>query len=95
MCFLTECREDFLEFVISVVLTKVFDVDISELHSFGAKLHLSFLAGLKVANKTAANPSIMEIQESKLVKSDCPQCGDLSFLASARNAKTDKTTDEH
>lgn len=51
--FLTKCRKNSLEFLISVVFTKVFDVDIGELHSFGAKLYLSFFAGLKVANKSA------------------------------------------
>lgn len=51
MGFLTKCREYFFEFLISVVFTKVFDVDICEFHSFGSKLHLSFLAGLKMANK--------------------------------------------
>ncbi len=50
---LTKHRKDFLQFFIGVVFTKIFDVDIGELHSFGAKLHLSFLTGLKVANKTA------------------------------------------
>lgn len=51
--FLTKCREDFLEFVISVVFAKVLDVDIGELHGFGAKLHFSFFAGLEVADETA------------------------------------------
>lgn len=52
-CCLTKCREDFLEFVVRVVFTKVFDVDIGELHGFGAKLNFSFFPGLKVAHKTA------------------------------------------
>lgn len=51
--FLTKCREDILEFLIRVVFAKVFDVDIGELHSFGAKLHFSFFTGLEMANKTA------------------------------------------
>lgn len=51
--FLTKSRENLLEFLIGVVVTKVFDVDVGELHGFGAKLHFSFLAGLKVAHEPA------------------------------------------
>lgn len=80
MCSLTKCREDFLEFLISVVFTKVFDVDVGELHSFGAKFHLSFLAGLKVANKTADR--IKPITEGTNIKARIS----LS-LASAHNIK--------
>lgn len=49
---LTKCREDLLEFLITIVVAKVLDVHIGELHGFGPKLSLSLLMGLKVANKT-------------------------------------------
>lgn len=52
-CFLTKCSKEFLELLVRVVFTKVFNVDVGELHSFGAELHLPLLTRLKVADKTA------------------------------------------
>ena len=51
LVFLTKCREHLIEFLVTIVFTKVFDVNIGELHSFGAKLNLSFLTRLEVAIK--------------------------------------------
>ena len=57
--FLTECSEDSLEFLVAIVFTKVFDIDIGELHSFGAKLNLSFLTRLEVANEPVHRINLM------------------------------------
>lgn len=48
---LTKYTKDLLEFFISEVFSKVFNVNIGELHNFGPKFHLSFLAWFEVANK--------------------------------------------
>lgn len=50
---LTKSCEDLLEFLIVVVFSKVFDVDIGELQSLAAQLLLSLFTGFKVSHKAA------------------------------------------
>lgn len=62
---LTKGWEDLLEFLIGVVFTKVFDVDIGELQSFAAQLLLSLFTGFKVSDKTAKKKKAKTVMQMK------------------------------
>lgn len=48
---LTKCREDLLEFLITIVIAKVLDVHIGELSGSGSKLSLTFFAGFEASDE--------------------------------------------
>lgn len=76
----TKCRKEFLEFLITEVFSKIFDVDVCELHSFGTKLNFSFFAWLKVANKPGKRTTKPDEQLFKRWKQTGSQSSNLPNL---------------